>query len=73
MAFIIALVLILLVLYLILKGTGLLDELINVQRNPDDNLFTRIGSQIARLDQEEQGRLDVYREYFEEEPDPDEE
>jgi len=63
-------VLLLVLLYLVLKGTGLLNELIKIQRNPADNIITRIISQTSRVEPVEEERLDVYREYFDEDPDP---
>ncbi len=62
-----AVILILLVLlYLVLKATGLLDELIRIQRNPGENTWSQF---FLRQEQAEDERLEVYRDFFEDDSD----
>jgi hypothetical protein len=60
-------VILLVLLYLVLKATGLLDELIRIQRDPGDNTW---GQFFLRGEPVEEERLEVYREFFEDDTDP---
>ena len=63
-------VILLVILYLVLKATGLLDELIRIQRNPGENTWSQF---FLREEPVEEERLEVYREFFEDDSDPDNE
>ena len=66
-----AVVVILIVLiYLVLKATGLLDELIRIQRNPGENTWSQF---FLKEESVEEERLEIYREFFEDDTDPDNE
>ena len=59
-------VILLVLLYLVLKATGLLDELIRIQRNPGENGWSQF---FLRQEPVEDERLEVYRDYFEDDSD----
>ena len=60
-------VILLVLLYLVLKATGLLDELIRIQRNPGENTWRQF---FLREEPVEDERLEVYRDFFEDDSDP---
>ena len=60
-------VILLVLLYLVLKATGLLDELIRIQRNPGENTWAQF---FLREEPVEDERLEVYRDFFEDDSDP---
>lgn len=60
-------VILLVLLYLVLKATGLLDELIRIQRNPGEKTW---GQFFLREDPVDDERLEVYRDFFEDDSDP---
>lgn len=59
-------VILLVLLYLVLKATGLLDELIRIQRSPGENTWSQF---FLRQKPAEDERLEVYRDFFEDDSD----
>ncbi len=54
-------VILLVLLYFILKATGLLDEIIRIQRNPSETAWRQF---FERWEPVEDERLEVYRDFL---------